>query len=95
MQYLAETNRYVVYPRVSYVTNMGESGLHSKTQYRQFQTSFQRGRRDLVLSTFDESESIYDVFFEYSSILLKKMNNELKKYEFEVDLRGNRDFSFF
>lgn len=94
VQYLAETNRYVVYPRVSYITNMGESGLHSKTQYRQFQTSFQRGRRDLVLSTFDESESIYDVFFEYSSKLLKKMNDELKKYEFEVDLRGNRDAYF-
>lgn len=91
VQYLAETDRFVVYPRVSYVTNMGETGLHSKTQFRQFQTSFQRGKRNLRFSNFDESKSIYDVFFEYYVPLIKELNSQLNNYDFTMDLRGNHD----
>lgn len=89
VQYLAETDRFVVYPRVSYVTNMGEMGLHSASQFRQFQTSFQRGKRALCFSNFDESKSIYDVFFEYYAPLAKRLNIQLKDYDFTMDLRGN------
>lgn len=91
LQYLEETKRYVVYPRVSYVTNMGEAGLHSKTQYRQFQTAFQRGTKMLTLSDFDESRSVYDVFFEYAADLVKKACPDLADYDLTVDLRGNHD----
>ena len=80
----------MVYPRVSYVTNMGETGLHSKTDFRQFHTSFQHGSKKLILSGFDQSESIYDIFFEYSSDLIRKKNSDLSCYDFETDIRGLR-----
>lgn len=90
IQYLAEMNRYMVYPRVSYVTNMGETGLHSKSDFRQFQTSLQLGKKKLALSSFDESQSIYDVFFEYLSDLIKKNNKDLQQYDFCTDIKGLR-----
>lgn len=90
IQYLAETNRYIVYPRVSYVTNMGEAGLHSKKQYRQFQTSYQRGSKTLQLSNFDQSSSVYDVFFELTTDIIKRHNPNLAKYDFVNDIRGLR-----
>lgn len=88
IQYLAETERFIVYPRVSYVTNMGEAGLHSKKRFRQFQTSFQHGYKRLNLSNFEESESIYDIFFELIPELIKKKNKKLSKYDFTMDIRG-------
>lgn len=90
VQYMAERNRYIVYPRVAYVTNMGEIGLHNKINLRQYQTILQLESRQLCLSNFDQSNSIYDVFYEYSSELLKKKIVKLKNYNFCVDLRGIR-----
>lgn len=90
IQYMVEKDRYMVYPRVSYVTNMGEMGLHSKTNFLQFHTSLQMNSTSLRLSSFDDSSSIYDIFFEYSSKLLKKKIKKLREYDFCIDIRGVR-----
>lgn len=88
VQYLIEMNRYVVYPRVSYVTNMGETGLHSKFDFNQFQTVVQQGKALFNYSSFDESDCVYDAFFEMSSHVIKKLNPELNNYNFVMDTRG-------
>ncbi|WP_373117224.1 glycosyltransferase family A protein [Holdemania massiliensis] len=90
IQYLAELDRYVVYPRTSYVTNMGETGLHSKFDYNQFQTVFQQGQTVFNYSSFDESNCIYDVFFEMIPRIVKKLNPELCEFDFVLDTRGLR-----
>lgn len=63
--------------------------MHSASQFRQFQTPFQRGKRALCFSNFDESKSIYDVFFEYYAPLAKELNIQLKDYDVTMDLRGD------
>ena len=93
VQYLVETDRTMVYPRVSYLTNMGEMGLHSRKRQTQFQTSVQYGQRKLALSTLDESRSVYDAFFELKPELLKALNPALRPYDFTVDMRGLHSFA--
>lgn len=90
IQYLIERDKYIVYPRVSYVTNMGEPGIHCGTSLKQYQTVLQTGHKEFHLSTFDESLSIYDAFFEISPFVIKKTNKELRDFDFVVDIRGNR-----
>ena len=90
IQYLIETNRFIVYPRMSYVTNMGEAGLHSFDSYKQFQVVLANGHRILHLSSFDDSLSKYDAFFELDSAILKKQNKKLEMYDFDVDLQCSK-----
>lgn len=91
IQYLIENKKYIVYPRNSYVTNMGEKGLHNKYNAMQFQTVLENGSRKLNLSTLDESEAVYDAFFEIQPEILKKHSNRLENYNFCVDLLGLKD----
>ena len=91
VQFLIETNRFIVYPRISYVTNMGEMGLHSKKTFKQLHTVLQNGHKELKMSSFDSSRSIYDGFFELIPELLKKENPALRDYDFTVDLQGLRE----
>lgn len=91
IQYLIETNKYVVYPRVSYVDNMGFSGLHNKEAFYTFRVPLVTEKRILTLRRFDNSNSIYDARFEILPGILKKMNPELRKYDFEVNLQENGD----
>ncbi len=91
IQFLIETGRYIVYPRVSYVTNMGEKGLHSKSTYLQFQVALQNGSKNLRFSSLDESISVYDGYFELSAHVIKRVNPQLSKIDFTVDINGLRD----
>ena len=91
IQFLIETNRYIVYPRVSYLTNMGEKGLHSKENYPQFHVTIQNGHRNLKMSKFDDSMSIYDSFFELLPSVIKRANPVLAKYDFTVDIKGLKE----
>ncbi len=91
IQYLIETDRYMVYPRNSYVTNMGVKGLHNHFNAIQFQVVLENGKRELRMSTLDESKSIYDAFFEIKQDILKMYHPVLENYEFSVDLNGMKD----
>lgn len=91
IQYLIETNRYVVYPRISYITNMGVKGLHNKYNAIQFQVVLEGGHRELRLSSLDESDAVYDAFFEVCPNIIKKHVEELNKYDLCIDLNGMKD----
>lgn len=91
IQYLIESNKTVVTPRVSLVTNNGNAGIHSGDLY-EFQSNLQLTKKDYRFIALDESISIYDSFVEISSSILKKYCEELRDYNFEVDINGNRRF---
>lgn len=91
IQYLIETKRYIVYPRNSYITNMGVKGTHNDYDAIQFQVVLENGHRDLKFSTLEQSDAIYDAFYEISADVLKRYYPTLKDYDFSVDLLGVKD----
>lgn len=99
IQYLIETNRYFVAPRVSLATNCADPGLHIRQQTEVFQCPFAMRWNEFRLSDFDESCAVYDAFFEISPEVLKRCNPELRNYDFEVNLYGrktiiNKEYEF-
>lgn len=92
IQYLIETNKYFVVPRISLLTNMGLAGLHNKSDKYQYQCVLQNEKKEYHFCKLKESKSVYDVYMEILPDILKTYNNQLKKYDFEVDLKGNRHF---
>ena len=62
--YLLETNRYIVYPRVSYSTNFSEPGTHQIGVQDYYQVPLAREFQAPRLCTLDQSRSVYDMHFE-------------------------------
>lgn len=96
IQYLIETSRYIVFPRESVVNNMGFTGLHNGGKRNghsgsTFVVPMKTTSINERLSTFEESRSIYDAYFEIEPSVLKQLNPALSKYDFEVDLNRTRD----
>lgn len=90
IQYLIETDKFVAYPRFSFVTNMGDVGLHNTQILNQYQTNLQIQNRNMSLADINESLNVYDAFFELLPSVVKKLNPALTKYDFDVDLYGNK-----
>lgn len=90
VQYLIETGRTVVTPRVSLATNNGVPGLHSSLPMFQYQCPLMLENKDYRFAALSESSARYDAFFELEASILKKYNDKLSKFDFEVDLNGTR-----
>lgn len=89
IQFLIKTNRTIVYPRISLVTNNGDAGIHSGDLY-EYQSNLQLEKKDYKFTNVSESLAQYDAFFEIRPSILKKLNPILKEYDFECDLNGIR-----
>jgi len=63
-QYLLETNRYFVYPRISLTTNFGDIGQHHDNDLKVWQTPLLLEKMDFRFSKPDDSIFVYDAFFE-------------------------------
>lgn len=92
MQYLVETNRTIVIPRISLVTNNGiGGGEHNKVVDPRYHVEYLlRMSRSFHFSRLDNSLSRYDAFEEIDPEILKGFNEELRDYDFEVDFTGNK-----
>ncbi len=90
VQFLIETKRTVVTPRISLVTNNGVPGLHSSTPMYQYQCPLMLESKEYRFPSLEESYAKYDAFFELDSSVLKMYNTNLSRYDFEVDLNGTR-----
>jgi hypothetical protein len=84
--YLAETDRYYVYPRESLTTNFGDKGTHLRQQTAMFQVPLRLGHRDLCLGTLDASVAVYDAFFELLPDRLNRLTGALRDFDYDVDL---------
>lgn len=96
IQYLIETNRTIVYPRISLITNIGLPGLHSKESidYVQVPIDISLSSKKYRFSSFDESYVKYDAYEELYPEVAKLFNPLLREYDFEIDTRYNRDHYF-
>lgn len=63
--YLVETDSYFLYPRNSYSTNFSDTGTHVSKDSTIYQVPLEFGKyHSYHFSTLQESNSIYDVFYE-------------------------------
>lgn len=92
IQYLIETGRTMVYPRVSLLTNTGAAGLHMG-EYSYVHSAFPvvATSKRYRFSTIDQSLSIYDAFEELNVDVLKSNNKDLEDFDFELDTKCNKD----
>jgi hypothetical protein len=85
--YLMDSNLFYLYPRVSLSTNFGDAGSHMNGTVV-YQVSILLGKMNYRFSSFEESLSIYDAFFELSPLVINKIHPSLKQYDYSVDLKG-------
>lgn len=89
INYLIDTDRYFVFPNTSYSTNFEEEGTHS-SQTGLFQVPLNLGFAEPRFKKWSDSNSVYDAYFELKSNCLKSLCPDLKRYDFEVDIFGNK-----
>lgn len=90
IQFLIESNKYIVTPRTSLVTNNGVPGLHSGLRECYFQCPILIEPSHYNFSKFDQSKSIYDSSYEVLPQILKNYNDEIIQFDFEVDVNGSK-----
>lgn len=88
--YLAETNRYYVYPRESLTTNFGEPGTHFAESTALFQVPLQERRAHFRYQPFDEAVAVYDGFFELLPDRLNRLTDRLCGLSYDIDLYATK-----
>jgi hypothetical protein len=90
IKYNIETNKFFVYPRSSYATNFGDSGVnHAGTSM--WQVPLARGFSSPRFVDLEDSIARYDALCELRPESLKKLAPELAGYDLTLDLYGVRD----
>lgn len=91
IKYTITHDKYFVYPQSSFTTNFAEAGQHYAKDDDNLQVPLTFGNnREYRLADLDKSCSIYDAFMEMKPECFKRLQPELKKYDFAVDLYGNK-----
>ena len=92
IQYLIETGRTMVYPRVSLLSNTGAAGLHmGEYSYVYSTLPVMATEKHYRFSTLDQSLARYDAFEELDVLVVKKQNPSLRDVDFELDTKCNKD----
>ncbi len=85
-RFVITTDRYFVFPRVSHTTGWGDAGTHYEQASRFFQVPLQRGKRQYDFSSLDDTVAVYDSFFELQPDRLNRLTDQLRDYDYTVDL---------
>ncbi|HEY4722404.1 MAG TPA: hypothetical protein VII92_11180, partial [Anaerolineae bacterium] len=85
-RFMMTTDRYFVFPRVSHITGWGDVGTHFTQATRFFQVPLQRGKWEYDFNSWADSVAVYDSFFEIQSDRLNRLTDQLRGYDYVVDL---------
>ncbi len=94
INYMIDTDRYFVFPNTAYSTNFEEVGTHA-TQTGYFQVPLNLGFSKPRFKPLKESNSVYDVYFELTSNVAKRILPWISDYNFDVDLYGKKPIDIF
>lgn len=94
ISYMIDTDRYFVFPNTSYSSNFEEDGTHA-TNTGLFQVNMQLDKKETRFKRLNESNAVYDTYFELLPICLKRLCPWLAPYDFEVDLFGEKPKELF
>lgn len=87
--YMARTDRYFSFPRVSLTTGWGDAGAHFVEASNWFQMPLLMGSRTFSFRPFDESGAVYDGFFELLPDRLRALAPHLPE-AFDLDLNATK-----
>lgn len=87
IQFLVERGLYVVYPRVSLVSDSADTGLHV-TRRNNTRSNLLCEYSPLRLIRIDKSCAIYDAYGDIEPRCLKRLNPILENYDFVNDING-------
>jgi hypothetical protein len=90
IQYLIESGKTMVIPRISLVSNNGIGGLHTYNTDKWQVPFIASGKIQYKFSTYNQSMSMYDAFEEIYVDILKEMNPMLKPFDFEIDTKCSK-----
>ena len=93
INYLIDTDRYFVFPNTSYSSNFEEEGTHA-SQSGLFQVPMKLGVSEPRLKKRNESNAVYDVYFELTPRALKRIIPQLAAVDVEVDLFGTKPMAY-
>ena len=88
--YLSDTGKYYCFPRISHCVNFGDEGTHFKQKTNFFQTELATEYKGGFYCSFDEADAHYDSYFELSPEKVKKLNPDLRDFDFTMDLNGTK-----
>lgn len=89
-KYLNSSNKFNAFPRVSLSVNFHDIGTHNTKQSNWYQIPLLREKRNCILKSFSDTIAIYDSFLELLPEKMKKLNNELEEYDFDIDLQCSK-----
>ena len=89
IQYLIDSNKYFVYPRISLSTNSGDEGTNHGGGGN-FQVSLLLDLKTYKFSNLQESLARYDSHYEIEADCLKRLNPQLSELNFECDFYGTK-----
>ena len=89
--FLADEQGYVVFPRFSMTTNMGDAGMHAATPITHLTSPLSLARDRFRFADLDASCARYDPFLEIEPEALKAIAPSLRDFDFDVDLTGAKE----
>ena len=92
-RYVIITDRYFVFPRVSLTTGCGDAGTHFAQASRFFEVPLQRGKCRYDFKSLAEADAVYDSFFELQPDRLNRLTDQLRNYDYAVDLYATKSQS--
>ena len=91
IRYMVENNKYFVFPRISLTTNCGDAGAHHNKNTGLHHVPILLGEKKFKFTDLNSSFAVYDVYFELLPEKVKKLNQELNRFNLAVDLYGTKD----
>ncbi len=98
IKYLVDTDKYFLYPRISFTTNFGDDGEHMDSGaagISDLQVPLagirSYGQIDMHFSDIDESMAVYDSYFE--NLCLEHRLPEMVRGQVSIDIYGTRQSS--
>lgn len=89
--YMILHGKYYVFPRIALACNFDDPGTHRKLETVYYQSPLLINRKQFNFGKLSQSQSVYDSFFEILPDILKQHNPDLKPFDFQVNLYGNKE----
>lgn len=83
-KFLITKDKYFIFPRNSLTTNCGDMGANVSYDYDVFQSSLSIKNHKYYFSSFDNSYSIYDSYFEFHELAFMKFSHSYESVSFDL-----------